>query len=157
MSSICNVVDAFGHPGTSVAMIATAMRRILMAFAILLSTMPALAAGSQQQSPDYSRDTILKILHDADEEQAPFRFEFGRFTINTRTTRYHLAWLPLLAPIAYSGPHGAGQLPNPFVLTNTEYAWRPHQYRATPDLESEPRDFQREYKRTAKIIAQFNR
>jgi hypothetical protein len=151
-ASICNVHSRFPHPGgTQVVIFKGAMRRTLIAFAMLL-TATAAFGGDSAPPPDYSRDAILKVLHETDVKEAPFRMYFGGFDINTRTTRFHLNYLPLLAPIMYAGPYGARFLPNPFVLTHTEYAWRPHQYKALPQDYEDDREYQREYKRVAKIL-----
>ncbi len=75
--------------------------------------------------PDYSRETILKILHDRDREQAPFKIDVGMLQINTRSARYRLAWLPFLAPLPYSYPRTTMELPNPFVLTGTDIPYVP--------------------------------
>ena len=131
-----------------------AMRRILIAVSMLLSATVVSAATTQQQ-PDYSKETILKILHDADVESAPFKIDVGQVTIRTKNMRYRFAYLPLLAPLPYSGPNGAGKLPNPFVLTNTEYAWQPHQFTAEPDDYDQSWEYKREYRRVAKMLARM--
>ena len=131
-----------------------AMRRPLVVFGLMFTATIAAAAPSQQ-APDYSRETILKILHSDDVENAPFKFDIGQVEYRTKNMRYRFAYLPLLAPLPYTGPHGAGQLPNPFVLTHTEFAWQPHQYVATPDDWEQSREYKREYRRVAKMLAKF--
>ena len=126
------------------------MKRILIATALMLSASVAFADNAP--APDYSRDAILKVLHDSDVKSAPFKLNIGSVDINTRTTRFHLNYLPFLASIPYAGPHGASQLPNPFVLTGTEYAWRPGQYKAMPDEWYNDSDYKREYNRVAKML-----
>jgi hypothetical protein len=130
------------------------MKRIWIGFLLLLSSTVAFADSAPV--PDYSRDTILKILHEKDADEAPFKFNVGTIDLNTKYMRYHFAYLPLLAPLPYSGPHGAAQLPNPFVLTHTEYAWRPHQYQSLPEDYEKDREYKREYRRVAKMIAKLN-
>lgn len=125
------------------------MKQSLIAILMLLSTTVAFG-GDSATNPDYSRDTVLKILHDNDEAEAPFKINVGTIDINTSAMRYHFAYLPLLAPLPYSGPQGARFLPNPFVLTHTEYAWRPHQFKAEPDFEDW--EYRSEYRRTAKEL-----
>jgi len=128
------------------------MKRSLIAILMLLSSTVAFGAIT---TPDYSRDTILEILHEKDVKETPFKLNIGMFDVNTKAVRYHLAYLPLLAPLPYSGPYGARFLPNPFVLTHTEYAWRAHQYRALPEDWTDDREYSREYNRTAKMIAKM--
>lgn len=128
------------------------MKRSLIGILMLLSSTVALGATT---TPDYSRDTILKILHEKDVKEMPFKLNIGMFDVNTKAVRYHFAYLPLLAPLPYSGPYGARFLPNPFVLTHTEYAWRAHQYKALPEDWTDDREYSREYNRTARMIAKM--
>jgi hypothetical protein len=137
--------------GMPVATFRGAMRHSLIAILFLVSATAAFA-GDSAPPPDYSREAILKVLHENDVKEAPFRMYFGGFDINTKSTRFHLNYLPLLAPLMYSGPYGARFLPNPFVLTHTEYAWRPHQFKALPEDYADDRDYQREYNRVAKML-----
>ncbi len=126
------------------------MKRSLMAFLLLCST--TVAFGATTAAPDYSRDTILKILHEQDEAAAPFKLDIGMAQLHTKNFNYKFAYLPFLASIPYAGPHGASMLPNPFVLTNTELAWRPHQFVATPDDYAMDSEYKREYRRVSKML-----
>ena len=129
------------------------MKRLLIAVALLMSTTAAF--GDSATTPDYSRDAILKVLHDDDVAAVPFKINIGSIDINTRAVRYHFNFLPFLASIPYAGPQGARYLPNPFVLTHTEYAWRAHQYKALPEDWTDDPEYSREYNRTAKMIAKM--
>ena len=126
---------------------------MLIAVALLMST--TLAFGDSAPQPDYSRDAILKVLHDKDVQDQRFKINIGMFDFNTKAIRYHFAFLPLLASIPYAGPQGARYLPNPFVLTHTEYAWRAHQYKALPEDWTDDPEYSHEYNRTAKLIAKM--
>ena len=150
LSSICNVQRGFAHPDGTLGVRNHGMKRPL--FAVLILLMSTSVAFGATTNPDYSRDTILKILHDKENENQRFKMNVGTVDINTAAMRYHFAYLPLLAPLPYSGPQGARFLPNPFVLTHTEYAWQPHQYQALPDAYYSDRDYQREYKRVSKML-----
>lgn len=125
------------------------MKRSVAVLILLLGTTVASAATSP--APDYSRETILKVLHDSEAGNQRFKINAGTVDINTAAMRYHFAYLPLLAPLPYSGPQGARFLPNPFVLTHTEYAWRPHQFQGEPDGFHDP-EYRREYRRTLKEL-----
>lgn len=127
------------------------MKRSLIALAIVMTA--TLAAGDTSPAPpDYSRDTILKILHESDRVNAPFRMRVGMMEGRTKYLNYHFAYLPLLASIPYAGPYGARFLPNPFVLTHTEYAWRPHQFVAGPMDYERSREEEREFRRIVKML-----
>ena len=109
------------------------MKRVLF-FALLLFS-PLVALAADDSKPDYARPTILRILHDKDVEQAPFKIDVGMLTVHTRSTRYRMAWLPFLAPLPYSYPRQTMELPNPFVLTGTDipYVPPPQQEPPTPN------------------------
>jgi hypothetical protein len=127
------------------------MRRTLIAIALLLSASAALADSAP--TPDYSTDAILKILHEDDVKNSPFTMHLGRIDIDTPWVRFHLNYLPIMQSIPYAGPYGAHLLPNPFVLTGTDYAWRPGQYHAMADEYFSDPDYKREYNRVAKMLA----
>ena len=99
------------------------MRRAVFALVLLTGAVPLTAAEAQKA--DYSRDTILRILHDRDQEQAPFKIDIGMLQIHTRNARFRLAWLPFLAPLPYSYPRTTQEVPNPFVLTGTDIPYVP--------------------------------
>src|SRR5436853_6281055 len=99
------------------------MKRALLAVLLMLSPVVGLAADDS--TPDYARPPILRILHERDIEQAPFKIDVGMLTVNTRSTRYRMAWLPFLAPLPYSYPRQTMELPNPFVLTGTDIPYVP--------------------------------
>ncbi len=109
------------------------MKRVLLAVLLVLS--PVVAFAADDTKPDYTKPTILRILHDKDVEQAPFKIDVGMLTVNTRSTRYRMAWLPFLAPLPYSYPRQTMELPNPFVLTGTDipYVPPPQQEPPTPN------------------------
>jgi len=110
-----------GHPGTAVVG-SLDMKRVLF---MLLLFSPVVALAVDDSTPDYTRPTILRILHDQDVEHAPFKIDVGMLTVNTRSTRYRMAWLPFLAPLPYSYPRHTMELPNPFVLTGTDIPYVP--------------------------------
>jgi hypothetical protein len=102
------------------------MKRAVLAVLMILSSVAALAADQDDdKKQDYSKPTILRILHDRDVEQAPFKIDIGMLQMSTRSTRYHLAWLPFLAPLPYSYPRHTMEVPNPLVLTGTDIPYVP--------------------------------
>src|SRR5207245_3007582 len=94
------------------------MRRVVFILLLLVGAVRLMAAEAPK--PDYSTDTILRILHDRDREQAPFKIDIGMLEIHTRNARFRLAWLPFLAPLPYSYPRTTQEVPNPLVLTGTD-------------------------------------
>ena len=108
------------------------MRYTRFAAVTLAFFMSATAASAATTKPDYSRDAILKVLHAAEKEEAPFKIRVGAVEVRTKSTRYKFAYLPFLRALPFSGPQGARFLPNPFVLTNMEFPYAPGQYVAGP-------------------------
>jgi len=99
------------------------MRRAVFVLVLLTGAAPLMAAEAQKT--DYSRDTILRILHDRDREQTQLKVDIGMLQIQTRNARFRLAWLPFLAPLPYSYPRTTQQVPNPLVLTGTDIPYVP--------------------------------
>lgn len=101
------------------------MKRAVLAVLMVLCSVAVLAEDQDDKKQDYSKPTILRILHDRDVEEAPFKIDAGMLQMTTRSTRYHLAWLPFLAPLPYSYPRHTMEVPNPFVLTGTDIPYVP--------------------------------
>src|SRR2546427_7669403 len=97
----------------------------LAAFVLVLLTGAVPLMAAEAQKADYSRDTILRILRDRDQEQTQFKIDIGMLQIQTRNARFRLAWLPFLAPLPYSYPRTTQEVPNPFVLTGTDIPYVP--------------------------------
>jgi hypothetical protein len=130
------------------------MRHMRFAVALAILTIAtAASADTTADVPDYSRDTILKVLHRADVEEAPFRMRVGMAEYTTKSTRFHFAYLPFLKSIPYAGPQGARFLPNPFVLTSMEFPYAPGQFVAGPLDWERSAEEEREFRRVMKLVA----
>jgi hypothetical protein len=130
-----------------------AIRTVAAAVVFMALATVASAAPTTTPAPDYSRDTILKVLHQADVEAARYRLTFGNIRYTTKTTRFHFAYLPFLKSIPYAGPNGASKLPNPFVLTNMEFPYAPGQYVAGPLDYERTAEEEREFRKVMKLVA----
>ena len=76
------------------------MRTTVFALSALLFA----ATLTAQQTPDYSRPTLLRILADQPEQQErKVEYPFGAIQIDGRTTRWLIGYLPLLAPLSMLG------------------------------------------------------
>jgi len=82
------------------------MRRAVFVLVLLTGAAPLMAAEAQKT--DYSRATILRILHDRDREQTQLKVDIGMLQIQTRNARFRLAWLPFLAPLLVSADNATG-------------------------------------------------
>ncbi len=133
------------------------MKRVMILVALMITSAAAFAA-TPGPAPDFSRDAILKVLHEADREEArKLRLDVGQAEYRTKSTRYRFAYLPFLASLPYAGPQGARFLPNPFVLTGMQFPYGPHQYAATPLDFERSADEQREFRRVMRILRQRQR
>ena len=130
------------------------MRFAAVALAFFIAATASAAATTETSKPDFSRDAILKVLHDAEvEREQAFRMRVGAADYTTRSTRFRFAYLPFFAPLPYSGPQGARFLPNPFVLTGMEFPYAPGQYVAGPLDYERSAEQEREFRRVMKLVA----
>ncbi len=99
------------------------MKAAALALPLFLLAVSARAADA----PDYSREHLLLMFRDVANRPDPFlAFEAGEVRLHTRAGNLHLNYLPFLAPLQGSVPRISQELPDPFVLTNTPIATRPH-------------------------------
>ena len=129
------------------------MRTTVFAFAALLFA-GALSA-QQTTAPDYSRPALLRIIA-AQPEQPERRVEypFGAVHIDGRSTRWLIGYLPFLVPLSGSVPRGRGlgsDIPNPFVLTHTDFPFTPRTWRDNRAMSRELKRIESEERKRAKV------
>jgi hypothetical protein len=138
------------------------MRTAAFAFAALLfagasSAQQATAQQTTPQPPDYSRPALLRVF--ADQPEQPERrveYPFGAVTIEGRTTRWLIGYLPFLMPLSGSVNTGRGfgsNVPNPFALTHTDFPYTPRTGRDTRGMSRELRRIESEERKRAKVSA----
>ena len=132
------------------------MRTTLLVLGAVLFAGTLVAQQNPPQPPDYSRNTLLRILSVDQREQQERKVEypFGAIQIEGRTTRWLLGYLPLLAPLSGSVPTGRGlgsDFPNPFVLTHTDYPFTPRTWRDNRAMSRELRRIEFEERKRAKV------
>jgi hypothetical protein len=106
---------------------------LFLAFALALIAASALAE-------DYSRPTLLRIVHEQQQENEPaVTFDNGAVSFTALGTRWAFLYRPML-PLAGSRPVVSQVLPDAFSLTGTELATMPRNF---PKIEIEGIDFGR--------------
>jgi hypothetical protein len=103
------------------------MKAATLAFPFLLLAGTALAADAPESTPDYSREHLMVMFRDIADRPDPFVYlEVGEIRLRTPAGKVHFNYLPFLAPLQGSYPRISQEWPDPFVLTNTPIAMRPH-------------------------------
>lgn len=100
------------------------MRRLLLSL-LAAALMASVAYADDTPRPDYSRETLLKILRPLpDHPPVPGRIQWhpGYFEFRSLGMNWRVIYLPLLAPLAGTRLADTARLPNPFELTGTPYA-----------------------------------
>jgi hypothetical protein len=101
------------------------MAKTALALALTLAALPAMAG---EATPDYSKDAIFRFAHDfvqkEELEKKTFDFaELGQVKVQVSPgVRLLLKYLPFLAPLPGTRLKDVAILPDPFLLTGTDYA-----------------------------------
>ena len=109
-------------------------------------------------SPDYSREKLIQIFaNNPERERAEPRVQYGIGYINFKALgmRWRINYLPIMMPLPGSIPwasNGAfGALPDPFLLTGTEFASPPRTWRQSRDMNAELRRIEKSERARAKV------
>lgn len=125
---------------------------------LLLLTVPLWA---QEDPPpegtrDFSRGTLLRLF--SEDEDPPSRegnvqWSFGAVEFKAAGMRWKIGYLPFMVPLPGSLMTTTGwNLPDPFLLTNTEFATMPRNFRDRREMNSEMKRIERLSKRaTVKV------
>lgn len=133
------------------------MRIAALILTLLLLASSAAAQESQpaEETPDFSRDTLLRLFADDEEREdadARFRHRFGVIDFRAAGVRWRIGYLPFMVPISGSQPWVNGQRwPDPFALTGTEIAQTPRTWRDERALNAESRRLERRLRATTSI------
>ena len=127
--------------------------RIVVLLAAVLAGSAAFAQDGASPAtapkPDYSRDTLMRLLVDieAPEHQPAVRFRLGAIEFNALGTQWRFNYLPLMMPLSGSQARVTREWPDPFALTGTAIAVPPRIWRERRAIERELRRINR----TAKV------
>jgi hypothetical protein len=115
---------------------------ILVLLLIATSVMGQEEPASTPQQPDYSRDTLLRLLAenpDRPEVEPPVRFRVGAVEFRALGSEWRFVYLPLMMPLSGSRLTTTQEWPDPFSLTRTTIATSPRAWRTQRALNSEMR------------------
>ena len=130
--------------------------------AFLTFLLLAVPLAAQEDDPDYSRDTLLRLFAEAGDEYEDdgrgVRYRFGSVEFRALGTSWRFNYLPIMVPFSGSGPGFNGEitntLPNPFMLTNTQIATSPRAWRTQRQRNAELRRIERTERARIKVDVQ---
>jgi len=112
--------------------------------------------------PDYSRQSIMRLLmnnddEDTDRQRRPSHFDhFGAVEFHALGTDWHFNYLPVMLPLSGTGfgMNATSQSwPDPFALTNTQIATSQRAWRTRRNVKAELRRIEKSERAKLKINA----
>ncbi len=131
--------------------------------AVLLLFLATAAVGqdaSAAADPDYSRDSLLRILADTErpEREPAVRYYVGAVEFRALGSNWRFIYLPIMMPFSGSMLRTSNSLPDPFELTGTAIATPPRAWRTQRKVNDELRRIERitggKLKATVKVNSQ---
>jgi hypothetical protein len=121
------------------------LQRVAFAVLILGATTTALASTTPPEKPIWTKATFEAAARPylyADPGARPDRrveFHIGYVTVRTPIGPVRILYLPIAMPLRYNYPSPDwNQMPNAFVLTNTQIPQRPQPPKLSPEIKIEP-------------------
>ncbi len=116
--------------------------------AVLLLFLATAAVGqdaSAAADPDYSRDSLLRILADTErpEREPAVRYYVGAVEFRALGSNWRFIYLPIMMPFSGSMLRTSHSLPDPFELTGTAIATPPSAWRTQRKVNDELRRIER--------------
>jgi len=112
------------------------------------------AAAQDAPETDYSKDTLMRLLHAEEKRPEPkprVDFHVGAVDFMIRGSRYRFNYLPFMTPLSGSNPRTSMEIPDPFALTGTSIASPPRVWRNRRALNAELRRIERTERARAKL------
>lgn len=129
--------------------------------ALLLLLAPSALAQDESATPDYSRDTLLRLFADAgndidDADMRAIRYRLGSVEFRALGTSWRFNYLPIMIPFSGTGAGFNGEitntLPDPFMLTNTQIATSPRAWRTQRQKNAELRRIERTERERMRVV-----
>ncbi len=92
---------------------------------ILFLLVSCAAAAQEETTPDYSKDSIMRVLRaqaEEEEKKPAVEFHVGQVEFTAIGTRWHFNYLPLMAPLSGTRLGITNEWPDPFALSGTPIA-----------------------------------
>lgn len=129
------------------------MRTAILLVFVGLCASSALAQDSFTPSskPDYSKDTLLRLMADQKppEHEPRIQFHIGSVAFKALGTEWNFVYLPIMMPLSGTRFGVTREWPDPFTLTGTPIATPPRLWR--PDRRAINRELKRIERTTAKV------
>jgi hypothetical protein len=120
------------------------MRASATILALLLVT--GAAAAQEETKPDYSKDSLMRVLR-ADtkepERNRNVQFHVGAVTFNALGTRFRFNYLPIMLPLSGTRLGITNEWPDPFSLTQTSIATPRRAWRTQRQVSAELKRIER--------------
>lgn len=119
---------------------------------ILALALVPLAAPAE--TPDYSRESLLRLFADAPEREDPeaqIQYDIGTISFRALGSRWKIAYLPFLMPLAGSRLTTNKDWADPFLLTGTQYASPPRTWSRSREMNAELRGIEKRLRKSAKV------
>ena len=138
------------------------MKRIVLTLAVMLLALPAMAqeeaTATTTAPPDYSKDTLTRLFSEEITVEAPrdrnFKAGFGYIDFRALGMRWHIGYLPFLAPMQGSQQWRVDhRWPDPFILTGSSLATTPRSFARSKEVSAELRKLEKRLKKDAQIVA----
>jgi hypothetical protein len=117
---------------------------------------PAEASPAAETSPDYSRDTLLRLFADnpdREESDPRVKVHFGAIDFRFAGMQWRIGYLPFFVPLQGSQPWlHQDRWPDPFILTGTQVAYGPRTWRDQRALTSEVRKLERRLRESSSVV-----
>lgn len=122
------------------------MKRLAVACIAAILAFSAAADDPPAPSPDYSRDSLLRLVSEAPEpppRERNVKHHFGAVEFRALGMDWRLFYLPVAMPLSGSGLRTSSSMPDPFELTGTVYATPAKPWRERRQLRAELRRINR--------------
>jgi hypothetical protein len=126
---------------------------------VLLSAAAAATAQEAESRPDYSKDSMLRVLRAQTEEkekEPPIRFHVGAVRFNALGTQWQFNYLPIMAPLAGTRLGITNEWPSAFALTGVPIATPKRAWRTQRQVDAELKRITESEKKRAKVKIKIN-
>ena len=128
---------------------------MIKASAAVFAALLALPVWAQEDKPDYSKETLVRLFAEGEprpDRERNVQYSFGQVEFKAAGMRWRIGYLPFFMPLpgSYMGTTG-WDLPDPFLLTGTQYATTPRTFRDRRAMSSEMKRIDRLTKATVKV------
>jgi hypothetical protein len=127
----------------------------ILALLFVTGTLAAQEASDANDSrPDYSRESLLQMLHAQAEEEKKepaVKYHVGAVEFRAFGSRWRFNYLPILTPLSGTRVGVTSEWPDPFSLSGTSIAISPRTWHTQREIDAEMRRINATEKKKVKI------